>query len=326
MKRVKKLLVFALALVMVATTLVTPANSDAARNLNKKKVKMYVGQTMQLYVTGATSKVKWSSSKKKVASVSKKGVVKAKKKGKAKITAKYGKKKMYCTVVVRKQKNSITNPVVNTYPTAAPTMSPQEQIIANNALAANVAVKAEKLPSGQILYTITNNNTTNVSKLKVSTLLNDANGAPVDTYEFNIYDLMPGTSDYELYDYSSKCALIDVARSTISVSVTQDKTYRTYSTESVNVTGARNADGAVILTNVNSIANKVTITGMVFFRDAAGAVVAAKEIYESVDAGATVFTTISKPTYRYDMPEHESYDPVEYVNADWKYRAYYYAY
>ena len=328
MKITKKLLVMALAIAMVITSLAMPQNSDAARNLNGKKITLYVGQTMELYVTGATSKVKWTSSKKKVASVSKKGKVKAKKKGKAKITAKYGRKKLSCTIVVKKRKNTITNPTITNpsinVPVTTATPSPQDIIIANNALAANISVQKQKLASGQILFTITNNNTTAVPKVKISALLCDANGAPVDTYEFYTYDLEAGSSYYDIYDISSKCGLIDPNLSTVSASVTQDKSYRTYNTPMVTVNGQRNADGGIVLTNVNSSGYKSYIVGTIFFRDATGNVVAVREIYESIDAGATTFSTISKPIYKYDSPEHESYTPVEYATADWKFRAYYY--
>lgn len=55
---------------------------------------------------GTKKKVKWSSSKKKIATVTKKGVVKAKKKGTAKIVAKIGKKKYTCKVVVKAKKKA----------------------------------------------------------------------------------------------------------------------------------------------------------------------------------------------------------------------------
>ena len=55
---------------------------------------------------GTKKKVKWSSSKKKIATVTKKGVVKAKKKGTAKIVAKIGKKKYTCKVVLKAKKKA----------------------------------------------------------------------------------------------------------------------------------------------------------------------------------------------------------------------------
>ncbi|MBE5928740.1 MAG: hypothetical protein E7267_05145 [Lachnospiraceae bacterium] len=325
MRKIKKLLVMALALVMVMTSVFAiPAETDAILVSKGQKVTMYVGQTMKLSLLGTSKKVKWTSSKKKVASVNKKGKIKAKKKGKAKITAKQGSAKVfYCTIVVKKKKNSITNPSFNV-PVTTATPSPQDIAIANNALAANVAVQKQKLASGQILFTVTNNNSTAIPKVKISALLSDANGAPVDTYEFYTYDLEPGASFYDMYELSSNCALIDANLSTVSVSVTQDKSYRTYNTPMVTVNGQRNADGDIVLTNVNSSGYKSYIVGTVFFRDAAGNVVAVKEIYESIEVGATTFSTIYGPTYRYETPDHKSYDDVPYVTADWKFRSYYY--
>ena len=55
--------------------------SKAAKvKLNKSKVTLKAGDSIKLKVKNYKGKVKWSSSKKKVASVSKKGVVTAKKK------------------------------------------------------------------------------------------------------------------------------------------------------------------------------------------------------------------------------------------------------
>ena len=52
-------------------------------------------------------KVVWKSSKKKVATVSKKGKVKAKKPGKTTITAKVGKKKYKCKVMLKEKEQKI---------------------------------------------------------------------------------------------------------------------------------------------------------------------------------------------------------------------------
>lgn len=72
-----------------------------AMAINKKKTIIYKGLTQKLKVIGATKKVKWSSSNKKVATVNSKGVVTAKKKGTAIVTAKVGKKKFKCKVTVK---------------------------------------------------------------------------------------------------------------------------------------------------------------------------------------------------------------------------------
>ena len=89
MKKSKKLLaIFTIMLLIVC--MAVPVS--AAGKINKKKATLKVGQTLQLKVTGTKGKVKWTSSKKSVATVSSKGRVKAKKKGSATITAKIGKK------------------------------------------------------------------------------------------------------------------------------------------------------------------------------------------------------------------------------------------
>lgn len=61
---------------------------------------------------GTKKKVKWSSSKKKVATVSAKGKVKAKKKGKTTIIAKVGKKKYKCKITVKNKRVKPVAPAI----------------------------------------------------------------------------------------------------------------------------------------------------------------------------------------------------------------------
>lgn len=70
--------------------------------MNKKQATMWVGEQLQLKITGSNKKVSWSSSKKKVATVSKNGKVTAKNEGKATIVAKVSGKKYRCTITVKK--------------------------------------------------------------------------------------------------------------------------------------------------------------------------------------------------------------------------------
>lgn len=69
--------------------------------LNKTKATLYPGQSVSLKLD-TKSKIKWSSSNKKIASVSSKGKVSAKQTGKATITATVGKKKYKCSITVTK--------------------------------------------------------------------------------------------------------------------------------------------------------------------------------------------------------------------------------
>lgn len=103
MKMVKRTLGLFL---VFALTLALAGQSEAAKKktrLNKTKLSLYVGKTATLKVKNNKKKVKWSTSKKSVATVSKKGKVSAKKKGTATITAKVAKKKLKCKVTVKEK-------------------------------------------------------------------------------------------------------------------------------------------------------------------------------------------------------------------------------
>ena len=106
MRKMKRTMAAVLSLTLACTLLIAPAEGQAAKKkmkLNKTKATLYVGKKLTLKVKNTKKKVKWSSSKKAVASVTKKGVVKAKKKGKTVITAKIGKKKLKCKITVKQK-------------------------------------------------------------------------------------------------------------------------------------------------------------------------------------------------------------------------------
>jgi len=87
---------------------------NPAPSINKKSLTIYRGGTFRLAVKYPTSKVKWSSSNKKVATVNSKGTVIAKKNGKTTITAAMRGRKLKCSVVVKSAHTPSSNPVVNT--------------------------------------------------------------------------------------------------------------------------------------------------------------------------------------------------------------------
>lgn len=105
MKMVRKIALVMAGVVMA--TCIQPMGARAASvKLNKSKLTLEVGTSKQLKVKGTKAgKVKWSSSKKKIATVSKKGKVTAVKIGKTDIIAKVGKKKLKCRVTVKNNGN-----------------------------------------------------------------------------------------------------------------------------------------------------------------------------------------------------------------------------
>ena len=86
---------------------------NPAPSINKKSLTLYRGGTFRLAVKYPTSKVKWSSSNKKVATINSKGIVIAKKNGKTTITAAMRGRKLKCSVVVKSAPAPSSNRVVN---------------------------------------------------------------------------------------------------------------------------------------------------------------------------------------------------------------------
>ncbi|MGN0243964.1 MAG: Ig domain-containing protein [Lachnospiraceae bacterium] len=81
-----------------------PVKAATAMRLNKSKVSLTTGQTVQLKLSPKAKKVTWKSSNKKVAVVTKKGKVTAYKRGKVTITARADGKNYTCRVQVSYKK------------------------------------------------------------------------------------------------------------------------------------------------------------------------------------------------------------------------------
>ena len=94
------------SIIFVFVLLISSNNVEAATSikLSTTDAILQKGDSFTLTVKGTKKKIKWSSSKKNVATVSKSGVVKAKKTGTTYITAKVGKQKIKCKVVVASKK------------------------------------------------------------------------------------------------------------------------------------------------------------------------------------------------------------------------------
>ena len=106
MKIMRRIMVLCLALSLVFAAYI-PAEAAKKVKLNKKSISLKVGKTAKLQIKNTKKKVKWSvKSGKKYISLQKKKkksvVIKAKKAGTAKVLAKVGKKKLVCTVKVKK--------------------------------------------------------------------------------------------------------------------------------------------------------------------------------------------------------------------------------
>ena len=90
-----------LVMILLLTSVVSHQTYAAGSKINKKKVTLLVSQSFQLSVSGVKSKIRWSSSDKKIAKVTNKGKVTGKKPGKATISATVGSKTYKCKVTVK---------------------------------------------------------------------------------------------------------------------------------------------------------------------------------------------------------------------------------
>ncbi len=111
-KKTNLAVIFVMIITLIMATAVTA--SAATVKISKKAVTVDAGSSVTLKITGTGKTVKWSSSKKYVATVSSTGKYKAKvtakKAGTARITAKVGGKKYTCTVTVKYAEGSRQNP------------------------------------------------------------------------------------------------------------------------------------------------------------------------------------------------------------------------
>lgn len=136
---------------------VTPSKKkDSNARINVTSGKLCIGKTVKLKVSRNDSKVKWSTSNRKVATVSSKGVVTGKKAGKAVITATVGKRKLKCTVVVQPTLSISTKSIsVNKTGKVAVTVndsSPASFVIGNSKY---ISARWERISSGKLNLVIT---------------------------------------------------------------------------------------------------------------------------------------------------------------------------
>jgi uncharacterized protein YjdB len=114
MKGISKLfislfLVFSTVFTVVPETVPIVNVEAASVKLNKTSVSLKKGKTVTLKVLNTKKTVKWSSSKKSVATVNSKGKVTAKGKGTAYIYAKINNKTLKCKIKVTVSQSSSTN-------------------------------------------------------------------------------------------------------------------------------------------------------------------------------------------------------------------------
>lgn len=297
----------------------------SAKNKTVRKIVLFEGGKQKTWMTlnskkVSNTKVKWKSSNKKVATVSKKGVIKAKKAGKAKVTAKY---KKYTLVVKVTVKKAVTaNPSGSTGLSASitpPSANSNTSTLAVTQLAANLAINTQAVPSGYVLFTVTNNNAQMVPSYTINYQLKNTSGVIIKTGSVYGYVIQPGQTQYcSTYLGKSEITTLDVNQSICSVSVST--TNYIDDTANVSVTHQVTSDNDVSLTYFsNSPRNDVDIRSIVLFYDAAGQLIDLDTSSALLNTGETKFSTVSAP-YDYDgdynrISTYSTYNVVYYAYA-----------
>lgn len=106
MKTFRFVTIFVLTLCLSLNLAPSSAGAKKKVKLNKTKLTLTEGKSYTLKLKNNKKKVKWTSTKKNVATVTAKGKVKAKKAGKTTITAKVSGKKYKCRVTVKEKTKS----------------------------------------------------------------------------------------------------------------------------------------------------------------------------------------------------------------------------
>ena len=104
--RQKTLMLIVAAMLMACVFTMTGVMSVKAENLNKYKVKIFVGESFKLKLKDSKETPKFKSSAKKTATVSKKGVIRGKRRGSCVITVTAGKNTYKCKVTVVNMKDT----------------------------------------------------------------------------------------------------------------------------------------------------------------------------------------------------------------------------
>lgn len=203
--------------------------------------------------------------------------------------------------------------------TPAPNVPSNTNIVSNSTLAANLGVVSQTVKNGYVLFTVTNRNSQMVSYYTINYQLKDSAGNVLETGSVWGHAINAGSIQYQAdYVTREKAALVDIAKSTISITVDQTLSYKDM-TSAVKVTKGTSADGSSIpITFVNNGTSYVGARGVIFFYNAAKQVIAVDTISASLYAGETKYDDVYVP---YDY-ETEDYSRIKYASTEIFYYAY----
>lgn len=280
-KTMKRVLAFVLALVCIISVY-QPSTAKAYRipTLNKYSLTVYVGKTKTLKLKNATqSRVKWSSSKKSVATVTSKGKVKGKKPGTCKITAKYGNVKYTCNVTVAFSPSTIKK---------------------------NVKVSYKYGDTVTLVY-FKNTNKCMVS-IDAQMAFFDANSSMTGSDKSSVYCLGAGRTAVAVFNNPSTSTSGYLRPDHVNLSINvKEVTYYKDAASKIKCSTSMGAEGVVVTSTNTSTKSLVSVIGTLIMYDASGEIITATTRY--LDCEAAGFTSYKEFSYPYDYSAHCSVYP-----------------
>ena len=248
--------------------------SAAKVKLCKKKLTLCVGDTYLLKLKGTSQKIKWSSSKKKIATVNKIGKITAKKEGKTTITATSKGKSYTCKVTVKKASKSTTPslPEQTTTPvtpinTGNDTATTDETDTAEPSIS-KLSITAQKLYS-HVLLTITNNNTCCLSTVEINYDFYTSEEEFLSYGTGTLLSMLPGETQYLSLDPSLETTDdIDLTYSELTVNIEEgNPLYQYDSTKEVSHKIQKDTEVDYTLSLTNSTSTYIEGSYIIFFYD-----------------------------------------------------------
>lgn len=269
-----------------------------APSLSKTKVRVKVGDSYTLKLSGTTQKVTWKSSNTSVATVNSKGVISAKKAGTAKITATVLKKKYTCTITVSKKNTDKFNATEAKKNISVQLHDTGKGVVAilknNNKYPVSISAKLVYYKDGKMLDTHS-----------------DENYAFESGRECALHFIPPYDSNYNNVDYDNyklNLSLEDAAMSS--------KIMRASKIEISSNIGSNNVMAEVTNTSTDYLE---FIPLVIVYYDENGVVIGSDKTYaECNDPGSVDYISFSLPyDAKYDTIYPDSYEI--YVNAAYSY-------
>lgn len=297
-----------LPFIMIAAVLIGSMGNAGIVGAKKiyRTYRMTVGGKIYLKMT-TSKRVSWSSSNKRVATITKhSGVVKAKRAGKTTICGKYGKKRVYIRIIVRKKPTSPkpeTEPEPEETPTSTMASSPTPKAKTSEELAENIKVETKRLSSGRILFTIKNQNSEYVHGAEVTLSLYNSAGVFLKDYKVHAEFLKKdGGEYYEVAEPDSVLERMDVSKVVISKKEVEQNEKSMYAGDGVegNIRlGSGNDKKAYVTLKNNTVATAYCRFVILYFDDTQN-IIDAVQGFARIEPGETFEGSYNKANNYYN--------------------------